>query len=282
MTRRSRRCRRLAAHRVDECAVGLCADRRSVHGLDDGLLTADEQRAAQATIVVAYLAMAGIVAVTLALRNGRPASRLAARRRPGRGDPARRGRRLRRGAVRLHRGGRHGPAEPPRSGREHPVPHRPGDVRLRVLADPPGRCAHVPRWAPSVSEMASGRSALALAAVARSDGPAPLTPGQIAEFTGTNPLGIDALPAWLSSLAGPAVRRRGPLVLGPWVRGRRHSIPARLRDRTAAAPVVRRRGPARGRADHHRTPDLGFRRARVASSSPSSASSSCRSRSASP
>lgn len=44
---------------------------------------------------------------------------------------------------------------------------------------------------------------LALAAVAVATLLLTLKPGQIAEFTGTNPLGIDALPVWLSSLAGP-------------------------------------------------------------------------------
>jgi hypothetical protein len=43
----------------------------------------------------------------------------------------------------------------------------------------------------------------ALAAVAAATTLTALRPGQIAEFTGTNPLGVDALPAWLSSLAGP-------------------------------------------------------------------------------
>jgi hypothetical protein len=166
------------------------------------LLPADERQLAQATIVVTYLAMAGIVAVTLAYAT--VGVLLAWRRGGGRVG------------VILLAGGLTFAAVP--------FGYIVGGVMvLRNPLDPTANIlfligpatfalayslilpfvgltfpdGHVPspRWRWPVG--------LALAAVAGATILPVLKPGQIAEFTGTNPLGIDALPAWLSSLAGP-------------------------------------------------------------------------------
>jgi hypothetical protein len=52
-----------------------------------------------------------------------------------------------------------------------------------------------PRWRPPAG--------LALASIAGATFLTLVKPGRIAEFTGSNPLGINALPPWLPSLAGP-------------------------------------------------------------------------------
>ena len=106
-------------------------------------LTAEEQQAAQATIVVTYLAMVGIVAVTLAYAT----VGLLLAWRPGGG---------RVGAILLAGGvvftavpfgyivgGVMVLENPPRPSRKRPVPDRPGDLRPRILDDPPARGAHV-------------------------------------------------------------------------------------------------------------------------------------------
>ena len=167
-----------------------------------GYLSADEQIAARATIVVTYLAMAGIVAVTLAYAT----VGVLLGWRPG-------GRRV--GAILLAAGFTftavpfgyivgglmvvHDPLDPIAN-----VLYLIGPATFALayslilpvvgLTFPDG---HLPsrRW-----RLPTG---IALAAVAGATILPLVTPGQIAEFTGTNPLGIDALPSWLSSLAGP-------------------------------------------------------------------------------
>jgi hypothetical protein len=166
------------------------------------LLPADEARAAENTIVVSYLAMAGIVAVTLAYAT----VGLLLAWRPG--------------------GGRVGAILLVGSVTFTAVPFGYIVGGIMVLQNPLDPVANVlflvgpatftlayslilpvvalmfpdghvpsPTWRLPVG--------VALVAVAAATLLIVLKPGEIAEWTGTNPLGIDALPAWLSALAGP-------------------------------------------------------------------------------
>lgn len=166
------------------------------------LLPAEEQRAAQATIVVTYLAMAGIVAVTLAYAT---VGLLLSWRSGG----GRIGSILLAGAATFAAvpfgyivGGTMVLRDP-----FDPVSNvlflvGPASFALGyslilpvvALTFPDGRLP-APTWRLPVG--------IALGALAAATILPVLKPGQIAEFTGTNPLGVDALPAWLSSLAGP-------------------------------------------------------------------------------
>ncbi len=166
------------------------------------LLPADEQRAAQGTLVVTYLAMAGIVAVTLAYAT---VGLLLAWRAGG----GRVGAILLAGSI-VFTAVPFGYIVGGVMVLQHPLDPvanvlflvGPATFALAyslilpvvALTFPDGHLPS-PTWRLPVGS--------ALAAVAVATLLLTLKPGQIAEFTGTNPLGIDALPVWLSDLAGP-------------------------------------------------------------------------------
>ena len=166
------------------------------------LLSADEQRAAQQTVAVTYLAMTGIVAVTMAYST----VGLLLAWRPGGG---RVGAILLAGSVVFTAvpfgyvvGGRMVLQNPLDAVANVLFLVGPATFALAyalilpivALTFPDGYLPS-PRWRWPVG--------VALAAVAAATLLPVMKPGQIAEFTGTNPLGIDALPVWLSDLAGP-------------------------------------------------------------------------------
>jgi hypothetical protein len=166
------------------------------------LIPADEQQAVEGTIVAIYLAEAGIVAVTLAYAT----VGLLLSWRPGGG---RVGAILLAGAVTFAAvpfgyvvGGVMAVNNP-----LDPIANvlflvGPASFALAyalilpivALTFPDGHLPS-PRW--------RWPAGVALAAIAGATILPVLTPGEIERLTGTNPLGIDALPAWLSDLAGP-------------------------------------------------------------------------------
>ena len=164
-------------------------------------LTAEEQRVAQATVAVTYLAMAGILAVTFAYAT---VGLLLAWRGGGRVGAI-----LLAGGVTFAAvpfgyivGGTlvvRDPSDPVAN-----LLYLVGPASFAIayslilpvvaLAFPDGHLPS-PRWRWAVGVAVSALAAATVLTV--------VTPGRIAAFTGSNPLGIDILPAWLTSLAAP-------------------------------------------------------------------------------